>query len=87
MNVSDMPDGGCWGCSSVRRATSFACLLAEKAIVDSLSKQKQECTVENSDVGIYLLDLEMLMIRFSSKCAVTKWTSHRNGSVMEESMK
>ena len=87
MNVSDMPDGGCWGCSSVRRASSFACLLAEKAIVGSLSKQKQECTVENSDVGIYLLDLEMLMIRFSSKCAVTKWTSHRNGSVMEESMK
>ena len=86
-NVSDMLDGGCWGCSSVRRASSFACLLAEKAMVGSLSKQKQECTVENSDVGIHLFDLEMPMIRFSSKCAVTKWTSHRNGGVMEESMK
>ena len=31
--------------------------------------------------------MEMLLIRFSSRCAVTKWTSHRKVGVMEESKK
>ena len=83
VNVSDKLASGCWRCSSVRRATSFACLLAEKAMIDSLLTQKQDSTVKKSDVGIHLFDWEMQLIRFSSRCAVKKWTSHRNGGVVE----
>ena len=44
----------------------------QQPIVGSLSKLKTECTVDNSDVGIHLFDLEMLLIRFSSRCAGDK---------------
>ena len=83
VNVSDKLASGCWRCSSVRRATSFACLLAEKAMIDSLLTRKHHSTVKNFDVGIHLFDLEMPLIRFSSKCTVAQWTSHRNGGVLE----
>ena len=59
-------------------ATAHSCFTVE-------TKARMHC--DNSDVGIHLIALEMLLIRFSSRCAVTTWSSHRSGGVMEESKK